>query len=160
MKISAIQKMFGSAMAEVKDFYSNEFVKIAKSYKDDSVSNALYRLEPVKDVFESYAKKECVSLSIGRASDLLTEKTETRPSLKNLFDRSIVLNVTNNITGVESRAIIDTSKETFVHSGEKYMTLPKKDRAAISVLAHYSHEDNLIRAAYRTFERLTKLVKK
>lgn len=160
MKIIALEKMFGGVVNEVRDFYANNPVKLAKAYTNDPASTALAQLEPVKDVFESYAKKNGVSLYIDRASKLVADETKITPALKDLLDRSILLEVVDNMTGAESRAIIDAAKKFFVHSGSKYVTLPKNDKGAVSVLTHYSHEDNLIRAAYRIFEGLTKQVKK
>lgn len=58
MKIMPLQKAFFDVVSEVRDFYSNNPVNIVDYYADDSVSFALNRLRPLRDIFESYAKKK------------------------------------------------------------------------------------------------------
>jgi hypothetical protein len=160
MKISPLCQNLKNVASELKRFYLNESVNIVESYGKDSVSTALYDLSLVKDVFVSYAKSKSVYLSIDRASSVISDKSKISSKLKDKLDKSIVLTVVNKLTGKTDNAIVDTTKDLFVHSGVKKIVL--KDEYGLSeiIQVKYSHEDNFIRKVYRTFEYLTAQVNK
>lgn len=160
MKIMPLQKAFFDVVSEVRDFYSNNPVNIVDYYADDSVSFALNRLRPLRDIFESYARKNLVSVSIDRASILEGDSERIKPSLKFLLDKSIALCVTNNINGKSKTAIIDTTKDSFIHQGTESILLKNKNGKEFRVHSRYSHEDNFVRAVFRRLEYLTKQISK
>lgn len=160
MKISPLCQNLKNVASELKRFYLNESVKIAETYGKDSVSTALYDLALVKDVFVPYARSKSVYLSIDRASSIISDKLKISSKLKDKLDKSIVLTVVDKLTGKTDNAIVDTTKDLFVHSGVKKIVL--KDEYGLSeiIQVKYSHEDNFIRKVYRTFEYLTAQVNK
>lgn len=159
MKVSA-PKFLKETSSIVRDFYFPKFVNIAHSQKEDSVSDALYNLSKSQDIFESFAKDKRVLVSIDRGDSLLTSVSgDVNPKLKNLLDKSVVVRVTNGITGKEKHSVIDTTKDTFVYSGENLMTKKAPDGSTKQVKETYSHEDNFLRAVYRAVSYLSNLVK-
>ena len=160
MKISPLCQNFKNITSELKRFYLNESVAIAKAYGRDSVSTALCDLALVKDVFVPYARSNSVYLSIDRASSIISDEAKISPKLKDKLARSIILTVEDKLTGKTDNAIVDTTKDSFIYSGVKKIVLRDEFGLYDVVQTKYSHEDNFLRKVYRTFEYLTAQVNK
>lgn len=156
MKIDALKNYVG----KVKDFYFPKSVEIVQYPIKGIAEDALYKLEPAKDVFESYAKHNCVSLFIDKASTLIDNEKLIKPELKEHLQNSIMMRVINKISGKERVAILDASKDTFTHTSTSHIDVQSKDGAKTPIIMVSSHEDDFVRATYRLFENLTKLVQK
>lgn len=159
MRINA-PKAFIDTVSMVKDFYFPKYVNIARSFSDDTVSDALFKLENSKDIFESYAKHKGVFVSIDRADSILIKEAEVKTDLKKLMDRSIIVRVSDGITGKENSSVVDTTKDSFQYTQDKFIACKNSQGENIIMRATSSHEDNFLRSVYRAVERLADLVKK
>lgn len=156
LKMKIISKFVSAA----RNYVNHPYVSIAKYYTRSAADDALYQLEPVKDVFESYAKHEGVFLDIDKASKLMDGAEIMPTTLKNLLNNSIALKVHNALTGKEKISIIDVTKDTFNASIPHKVTISKNNGELSTIETSFNCEDNLIRAVYRTFETLVKKVQK
>ena len=159
MRINA-PKAFKDTVSMVKEFYFPKYVNIAKSYSEDPVTDALLRLEQSEDIFESYAKHKGVFVTIDRADSILIKDAEVKKDLKKIMARSIIVRVSDGITGKESSSVVDATKDSFTYSGAKYISHKEADGSSNIIKSVFSHEDNFLRSVYRAVERLADLVKK
>lgn len=159
MRINA-PKVFNDTVSMVKDFYFPKYVNIAKSYSDDNVSDALLKLELSQDIFESYAKKKGVFVSIDRGDSVHITEHKDNKNLRKVFDRSVIIKVSDGITGKEKMATVDTTKDNFQYSNVKFISGKDKQGNKVVMKSTENHEDNFLRSVYRTVSYLAELVQK
>lgn len=159
MRINA-PKALTDTVSMVKNFYFPKYVNITRSFSDDTVSDALFKLENSKDILDLYAKAKGVFVSIDRADSIMIKDANVKKDLKKIMDRSIIVRVADGITGRERSSVIDTTKDSFTYSGAKYISRKEPDGSSSLIKSVYKHEDNFLRSVYRAVDRLTDLVKK
>ncbi len=146
---------------KILPLFKSSTVDIAKYYTRGVANNALYRLDAVREAFVPYAKAHNVSLKIDKASKMIANFDTVPPKLKELLNRSISINVTNNKNRAKTKTlIIDASKDNFLYQGETTSLIKDNNGRLKYVKTKSNYEDNFIRAVFRAVENLTKKVTK
>jgi len=151
-------KILPNFISSIKSKLFQPQVQIANYYTAGPVSNALYKLQSVQGVLESGAVHNGVSLTIDKASTIISDESLVSKELKTVLNKSIALNAVSNITGKRSTMLIDVTKDVYQASVPKKVTIPDGDNSTKQIKTEFHHEDNFYRAVFRTFDRLIETV--
>ncbi len=158
MKI--LPNAFTDIITDIKNFHNPRLTEIVQYPTNGKVEMALHRLQPVADVFESYAKEHGVFLTVDKATTLISDEKACKPELKKHLENCIVMKVEDGFFANSKAFLLDVTKPVYEFVERRKVFIQGKDGKLKTVEVTSRHEDGFIRAAYRTFENLTKQVKK
>ncbi|MBR6722023.1 hypothetical protein IKL64_01045 [bacterium] len=135
-------------------------VKIARCLEEaDPASLALDKLLNVQPMLEGYAKAHNVDLFVQRTAK---NKTHEQPQyVRNITDNIISLTVQNRDGSNRQMTnfVVHPWKDSYIFQKSKEVDLIDFDGKAVKKTVSSHYEDNFIRAFFRTFEDLVKVVK-
>lgn len=135
-------------------------VKIVRCLEEaDPASLALDKLLNVQPMLEGYAKAHNVDLFVQRTAK---NKTHEQPQyVRNITDNIISLTVQNRDGSNRQMTnfVVHPWKDSYVFQKSQELDLIDLDGKAVKKTVSSHYEDNFIRAFFRTFEDLVKVVK-
>lgn len=135
-------------------------VKIARCLEEaDPASLALDKLLNVQPMLEGYAKAHNVDLFVQRTAK---NKTHEQPQyVRNITDNIISLTVQNRDGSNRQMTnfVVHPWKDSYIFQKSQEVDLIDFDGKKVKKTVSSHYEDNFIRAFFRTFEDLVKVVK-